>query len=103
MTVSQSRRIELARQIEEMRLLHSESRTELTSSGRRRGLNPGAIDERLARQEGIIRTLEFLRDNEADIRAWALARSEPLRETSAHSDQRQQQSSETTANTGETQ
>ena len=80
---------ELAKQIEEMRLLHSESRTELTSSGRRRGLGQGVIDERLERQAGIIRTLEFLRDNEADIRAWAMARSDPLREQARHSQQEQ--------------
>lgn len=72
--MSVARKIALTRQLEEMKLLASEQRTELGSGGRRRGLTQGVIDERLERQAAIVATLEWLRENEAAFREWAAAR-----------------------------
>lgn len=69
-----TRRIELARQIEEMRLLASKQRTELPVRARRHRIPSGIVEERLNRQAAILRTLEFVRDNEAEFRAWLTAR-----------------------------
>jgi hypothetical protein len=69
-----TRKIELARQLEEMRVLHGEQQTELRANGRKRGLSQGLVDERLERQAAIIRTLEFCQAHEADIRAWQAQR-----------------------------
>ena len=65
-----TRKIELARQLEEMRLLASEQRTELPSRARRDRIASGLVVERLERQAGIVKTLEWLKENEADVRGW---------------------------------
>lgn len=71
MTGAITRKIEIARQLEEMTLLANEQQTSLRS--RERTLGRGVVDERLQRQAAIIKTLEFCRDHEHEIRAWAKA------------------------------
>lgn len=67
-----SRKIEIARQLEEMRVLVSEQQTNLR--GRERQLGRGVVEERLERQAAIVKTLEFCLANETDIRAWSAAK-----------------------------
>lgn len=59
-----TRKIELAQQIEEMQRLVGDARM----AAQKRGAGQGLAEEKLARQEGILATLEFCRDNEGDIR-----------------------------------
>jgi hypothetical protein len=68
-----TRKIELARQLEEMRVLHSAQQTDLPSNARKLGLRPSVVAERLQRQAAIIKTLEWNQEHEAEIRAWAAA------------------------------
>lgn len=68
MTGAVTRKIEIARQLEEMRALHSEQQTALPS--RARTLGQGLVDERLSRQAAIIKTLEFCQEHEAGFRTW---------------------------------
>ncbi len=69
-----TRKIELAKQIEEMRVLHNEQQTELPSNSRKRGMSPAVVAERLQRQAAILKTLEWNQEHEAEIRAWMAAR-----------------------------
>lgn len=71
-----TRKIELARQIEEMRLLVTEQGTDLPAKAKKQGISAAMVAERLQRQQAIVRTLEFCRDHEHEIRAWAEARKE---------------------------
>lgn len=77
MTGHVSRKIELARQLEEMRVLHNQQQTDLPANARRSGMSPGVVAERLLRQAAIIKTLEFCQAHEAEIRAWAAERKGP--------------------------
>lgn len=74
MTGSNSRRIALAQQIEEMALLASEQQTSLASPQRRKAIGAGVADERLARQAAILETLKWNLAHEHEIRAWAAER-----------------------------
>lgn len=69
-----TRKIELTRQIEEMTLLLGEQRGALAERARRRQIPQGLADERLERQQAILKTLEFCRDHEAAFRAWRAER-----------------------------
>lgn len=69
-----TRRIELAKQIEEMRHLLSEQRGVLADKARRRQIPQGLAEERLERQEGILKTLDFCQEHEAAIRTWMAER-----------------------------
>lgn len=64
------RKIELTRQLEEMKLLANEQRTELPARARRDKIASGLVVERLERQAAIVKTLEWLKENEADVRGW---------------------------------
>lgn len=74
MTGAVTRKIELAKQIEEASRLVSEGEGGLGGSGRQRGM----AEERLNRRRAILRTLEWNRDNEHTIRAWAEAQKQRL-------------------------
>lgn len=69
-----TRKIELARQIEEMTLLLGEQRTELPSRQRRDRIPAGIVQERLQRQAAILETLKWCRDHEHEVRQWAADR-----------------------------
>ena len=71
-----TRKIELARQLEEMRTLVKEQATELPIKAKKQGVSAGMVAERLQRQQAIVRTLEFCSAHEHEIRAWAEARRE---------------------------
>lgn len=68
------RKIELARQIEEMRALISENRTALPARVRQRAISQSLCDERLARQAGILATLEFCQRHEGAFRDFIRAK-----------------------------
>lgn len=68
-----TRKIELTRQLEEMRLLVGQQATELPARARRDRLPAGMVVERLDRQAAIVKTLEWLKENEADVRGWISA------------------------------
>lgn len=76
MTGPVTRKIEIARQIEEMRLLVQEQATDLPLKARKQNISAAMVAERLQGQQAIVRTLEFCRDFEPVIRDWARAHKE---------------------------
>lgn len=76
MTGPVTRKIELVKQLEEMRLLATEQGTDLPAKAKKQNIPAGMVAERLQRQQAIIRTLEFCRDHEHEIREWARHRKE---------------------------
>ncbi|MGZ5905146.1 MAG: hypothetical protein ACXWKQ_07345 [Reyranella sp.] len=66
MTVA--RKIEIARQIEEMKVLVEENKTLIPAKVRQRVLSTGLAEERLARQLGILATLQFCQQHESEFR-----------------------------------
>lgn len=87
MTGPVTRKIEIARQIEEMRLLASEQGTDLPAKAKKQGISAAMVAERLQRQQAIVRTLEFCRDFEHEIRAWAKAHKEQAHKEQADAQQ----------------
>lgn len=71
MTVA--RKIVLARQIEEMRVLIAEGQSALPAKVRQRIITQSVCDERLARQAGILATLEFCQQHESQFREFIKA------------------------------
>lgn len=67
MTGPITRKIELARQIEEARRLVAEAST---AKAGKYGRLASEAEERLSRREAILRTLEWNQEHEHEIRAW---------------------------------
>lgn len=74
--MSVARKIALARQIEEMKVLVSENAMALPAKVRQRNIGQALCDERLERQRGILATLEFCQQHETAIREFIKTRGQ---------------------------